>query len=168
MHSVNDTKKGILVLANEAAESRVLPEAVGLALAALGDADVTIVAPALNSRTRHWTSDQEAARRAAELRLVRCVNRLAADGVYAEGWVGDAHPLHAIADAIRQVPVDLLILADHPEERSNWLARDLLDRARRDFSLPVLRIVVDHDRREERLFDERDAQRLEAGLAKAA
>jgi hypothetical protein len=161
-------QSGILVLANELVESPVLTEAIRLGLAAVGDGAVTIVAPALNSRARHWTSDEEAAHRDAELRLARSVNRLAAEGIEAEGWVGDADPLQAVADAIRQVRVDLLIVATHPEARSNWLARELAERARSRFALPVLQIVVDRDGRCEHLFDADGSQRVRARLAEVA
>jgi hypothetical protein len=36
-----------------------------------------------------------------------------------------------------------MIIATHPEGRSNWLTRRLVLRARRRFPLPVLHIVVD-------------------------
>jgi hypothetical protein len=44
-------------------------------------ARVLIVAPALNSRLRHWVSDEDEARAAAEERLTRSLERLRADGV---------------------------------------------------------------------------------------
>jgi hypothetical protein len=160
--------RGILVLANETADSHVVHEAIRLGLRALGPSAVTIVAPALNSRARHWTSDEQAARGAAELRLARSIDHLARAGIYAEGWVGDADPLLAVADALAQVPVDLAIVATHPEEKANWLARGLAQRVRRQFALPVLHVVVDRERRQRRLYDVAGAASLEAQPAEAA
>src|SRR3954466_3662971 len=60
--------------------------------------DVLVVAPALNSRLRHWLSEGAGGPAAAEDRLLRSVERLEAAGVPAYGWVGDADPLEAIAD----------------------------------------------------------------------
>jgi nucleotide-binding universal stress UspA family protein len=68
------------------------------------DAEVLVVAPALNSWLRHWLSDEDAARRRAEERVAACVDRLQRSGVHAEGRVGDADPLLAIADASPTFP----------------------------------------------------------------
>jgi hypothetical protein len=133
----------ILVVANETADSRALQAAIRAVARREGAAEVMIVAPALNSRVRHWCSDDDEARRAAELRLAECVNRLAAVGIEAHGWVGDADPLQAIADAVHAAPVELLIVSTHPESRSNWLAHGIVERARRRFGLPVVHIVAD-------------------------
>ena len=134
---------GILVVANETADSRSLHAAIRAIAEHEGTAEVMIVAPALNSRVRHWCSDEDEARRAAELRLVECVSRLAELGIEAHGWVGDADPLQAIADAVHAAPVELLIVSTHPESRSNWLAHGIVERARTRFGLPVVHIVAD-------------------------
>ena len=128
----------ILVVANETVESPVLREAIEAHVEALDAAEVTIVAPALNTRLRHWLSDEEQARRAAELRLAQCVNGLAADGVESIGWVGDADPLLAIADALHQLPADLIVVS---EGEPNWLARDVAARAER-FGVPVVPVAA--------------------------
>jgi hypothetical protein len=68
----------ILVIANETVDDvlhNVLPQS----------AHVVIVAPALNSRLRHWVSDEDEARVAAEERLSRCLGRLRRDGIAARG-----------------------------------------------------------------------------------
>ena len=59
----------ILVVANETVESPALREAIETHAERIDAAEVTIVAPALNTRLRHWLSDDERARREAELRL---------------------------------------------------------------------------------------------------
>jgi hypothetical protein len=100
----------ILVVVNETTHSRPLFAAIRTVADRKGSTEVKIVAPALNSRVRHWCSDNDEARRAAELRLVECANQLAEMGIDADGWVGDADPLQAIADAVHAAPVDLLIV----------------------------------------------------------
>jgi hypothetical protein len=47
--------------------------------------DVLVVAPALNSRFRHWFSDEDGARAAAEERLEHSIERLQALGIAAYG-----------------------------------------------------------------------------------
>jgi hypothetical protein len=139
---MHDEPHRLLVIANETIEGQALHDEVR-ARAAVPRAEVLVVAPALNSRLRHWMSDSDAARRAAEDRLIACLERLERAGVHATGWVGDSDPMVAIADALSVFGVDEMIVATHPEERSNWLAHDLVRRARERFELPVVHVVVD-------------------------
>jgi hypothetical protein len=132
--------KRILVVANETAEGAQLHETV--LARGNGSAEVHVVSPALNSRLRHWISDVDQARHAAEDRLVKCLGRLRDAGLDARGSVGDSDPLQAIADALHSFPADEIVVATHPEERSNWLERDLVERARSRYALPVLHVVV--------------------------
>ncbi len=142
------TPQRILVVANETVGGQVLIESLA-ELAATSDSEVLVVAPALNSRLAYWTSNDTAARRAAGRRLSDCIERLTAaeldprGGVRAEGLVGDSDPLCAIEDALRMFAADQIVIATHPERRSNWLARDIVERARTRFGRPVLHIVVD-------------------------
>jgi GABA permease len=137
--------KRILVVANETVTSGVLYETIR-AHARNGATRVLVVAPALNGRLQYWSSDQGEARRAAGERLVACLDRFRSDGIEANGIVGDPSPMLAIADALAVFPADELVIATHPEGSSNWLARDLIRKARRRFRLPVLHIVVDSTR----------------------
>src|SRR5207248_2873452 len=116
-------KQRILVIANETVESDVLHAAIRATARDASSAEVAVIAPALNSRVRHWVSDDDAARLHAAERLRRCLERLEAAGIEANGWIGDADPMQAIADALHLFPADRLIVATHSELRSNWLAR---------------------------------------------
>jgi hypothetical protein len=78
---------------------------------------VLVVAPALNSRLRHWLSDEDEARRRAEERLAAFLDRIARSGVDAEGRVGDADPLLAIADALVMFPADAIVTQPAPRAR---------------------------------------------------
>src|SRR5437870_9997071 len=131
--------KRVLVVANETVEGHVLHEAIG----GTGAAEVHVMAPALNSRLRHWVSDEDEAHRSAESRLVACLERLRNAGLDARGSVGDGDPLQALSDALRFFPADEIVIATHPEGRSHWLARHLVERARTRFAQPVVHIVVD-------------------------
>jgi hypothetical protein len=142
------TGRRILVISNETVTGTVLHEAIRFRATNVGG-EVLVVAPALNSRLRHWMSDVDAARQAAEARLAVCLERLQAAGVSARGEIGDSDPMQAIADALSTFPADEIIIATHPEERSHWLARDLVDRARLRYDQPVLHIVVDLERHRE-------------------
>src|SRR4051794_37926102 len=100
----------LLVIANETVDSDVLVQAVSdIALAR--DADVLVVAPALNTRLRHWMSDSDGAHHAAALRLARCLDGLLGAGVRATGEVGDGDPMHAIEDAMGVAPAAEIIIS---------------------------------------------------------
>ena len=103
----------------------------------VGDAEVFVVAPAVNSRLRHWLSDDDGARRTAAERLAVCLDRLQRVGVQANGSVGDADPLQAIADALPTFAADEIVIAADPD-RSHGLANRLAARARERFALPIL------------------------------
>jgi nucleotide-binding universal stress UspA family protein len=130
----------ILVLANETAEADTVLDVIERSAGA--DANVLVVAPALNSRLRHWASDEDAARDLAKERLQRSVEQLHAAGVDATGMIGDADPLQALRDALAWFPADLLIVATHPAGRSNWLATNLVERASRHYAGPILHVTV--------------------------
>jgi nucleotide-binding universal stress UspA family protein len=138
----------ILVIANETVESNVLRNVLPQS------ARVLIVAPALNSRLRHWVSDENEARAAAEERLGRSLERLRADGVAVTGLVGDADLMQAIVNALHVFDADAIVVATHPPARSNWLARDLVGRVRRRFDRPVVHVVVDAARHNEYVLGE--------------
>jgi GNAT superfamily N-acetyltransferase len=151
------TGRRILVISNETVTGAVLHEAIRFRAKNVGG-EVLVVAPALNSRLRHWLSDVDGARRGAEARLEVSLKRLAAAGVRARGQIGDGDPLQAIADALSVFSADEIIIATHPEARSHWLARDLVGRARARFAQPILHIVVDLDRRSEYVAGDRPAR----------
>ena len=120
-----------------AAEHRVNVLVVALDVIPLEapNANVFVVAPALNSRLRRWVSDEDRARRRAADRLHAYLDRLDQHGVHAEGRVGDADPLLAIADALVTFPADeIVIVAD-----AIPLAEQLVRRARKRFSVRASR-----------------------------
>jgi GABA permease len=130
----------ILVVANETVEGALLHQTVRAR--GNGSAEVHVVSPALNSQLRDWISDVDKARHLAEDRLARCLGRLRRAGLDARGSVGDSDPLQAIAAALHFFPADEIVIATHPEERSSWLERDLVERARSRYAQPIVHVVV--------------------------
>jgi GABA permease len=102
---------------------------------------VLVLCPALNSALRHWLSDEDAARAAARRRLDASLDTLAAAGIHAHGAIGDANPLQAIEDALRVFGADEIIISTHPPERSNWLERGVVAKARDRFIVPVTHVI---------------------------
>ena len=132
----------ILVVANETVRGRPLHEKI-VELAGEGDCEVLLVCPALNSRIRHWFSDNDAARVGAEDRLESSLAALSEAGLHARGVVGDADPVQAIADALRDFGADQIVISTHPPDRSHWLEKGVVERARALGDLPVTHVVVD-------------------------
>jgi hypothetical protein len=135
-------ERRILVVANETVGGQELRRAIEDRSAGVAE-KVLVVCPALNSPLRHWVSDEDQARAAAQARLDTSLTRLRDAGVDAEGQIGDGDPLQAIEDALRTFAPDELIVSTHPEGRSHWLERGVVDRARERFELPVTHVVVD-------------------------
>jgi hypothetical protein len=137
----------VLVIANETVAGRALRGEIVQRTAGI-EADVLVVCPALNSRIRHWTSDEDQARELAQERLQRSLAELAEVGVVACGQVGDDDPMQAIEDALRTFGADEIIISTHPPGRSNWLEKEVIERARERFDLPITHVVVDleHER----------------------
>ena len=115
------------------------------------NARVLVVTPALNSPLRHLASDEDGARAAAQDRLDRSLSTLATNGIHARGQVGDGDPLQAIEDALRTFGADEIVISTHPEGRSNWLERGVVEHARERFAVPIRHVVVDLDRERERV-----------------
>jgi hypothetical protein len=105
--------------------------------------EVLVVCPALNSAVRHWASDEDAARAAAQQRLDASLGQLRGYGVAASGSVGDGDPLQAIEDALRTFGADEIVISTHPEGRSNWLERNVVGAAKERFDVPITHVVVD-------------------------
>jgi GABA permease len=128
----------ILVIANETVAGTALHQAIRFR-ARHGSAEVLVVVPALGGRMRR---SAPAARASAEDRLGRSLDRLRRAGVRVRGQLGDADPLRAIGDALGAFGADEILVATHPQDRSAWLAGDVVARARSRFGVPVLHVVV--------------------------
>ncbi|HYY02750.1 MAG TPA: hypothetical protein VE736_02595 [Gaiellaceae bacterium] len=135
-------ERRILVIANETVGGRALRDLIHERTTGIRE-EVFVVTPALNSPLRHWTSDEDRARAAAQDRLDASLARLRSLGVQARGEVGDSDPLQAIEDALRTFGPDEIILSTHPEGRSHWLERGVVDKARERFAVPITHVVVD-------------------------
>jgi hypothetical protein len=141
-HRGAEDERRILVVANETVAGSALRDAVKAAAEGVRAA-VLVVSPALNTPLKHWVSDEDDARAAAEERLARSIRELERLGISARGEVGDADPLQAVEDALRTFGADQIIISTHPEGRSNWLERGVVSGARERFAVPISHVVVD-------------------------
>jgi len=140
-----DGGRRILVVANETLSGAALRDEVEHR-AAGEDAEVFVVCPALNTKLRHWTSDDDGARAEASARLQAILDRLDRAGYRATGDIGEDDPVQAMEDALRVFPADEVIVSTHPPGRSNWLERNVVGRARERFEVPITHVVVDLER----------------------
>jgi len=134
----------LLVVANETVTGRKLIEAIEQHM---GEADlrVTVICP-VSQPQRGYVVYQDTRRAAAGRRLDRTVSTLRDEGIPADGFVVEADPVTAVRDAVAQLepPVDGLIVATHPIEKSGWLRKNVIDRVRDAVgSIPVEHVVVD-------------------------
>jgi pyruvate/2-oxoglutarate dehydrogenase complex dihydrolipoamide dehydrogenase (E3) component len=128
----------------ETVKMNVLVVALGeITPADVDDAEVLVVAPAINSWLRRWLSDEDAARKQAEGRAAAVVARLEIRGVHAEGRAGDSDPLLAIADALPTVRADQIVIAAG-SDRSAPPTAELVSRAQSRFGLPTSTQDNDH------------------------
>jgi hypothetical protein len=136
--------KKILALVSEAVSADALKSAVGDDVA--NDAEVLVVAPALNTKTRFFLADPDPAIHRAEQVQEETVERLSEGGVDAvpTGTPGDADPLQALEDALATYPADEIVLFTHPDGGRNWQEEGLVDKAKERFgSTPVRHVVVE-------------------------
>jgi hypothetical protein len=147
-HAENERR--ILVVANETVGGEMLRRMI-LSKSEGADEQVLVVVPALNSPLRHWASDDDGARAAAATRLEQSLERLKGAGVEAAGEVGDGDPLQAMADALRTFGADEIVISTHPEGKSHWLERGVVEKARERFAVPITHVVTDLDAEREQI-----------------
>jgi hypothetical protein len=146
-------ERRILVIANETVGGETLREEIRRRAEAY-DERVRVICPTLLSRMRFIASDEDAARAQAQDRLEHSLSRLREVGVNCDGEVGGVDPLQAIADALRTFGADEVIISTHPEGRSLWLERGIVQGARERFDVPITHIVVDLEAEHEEVRSE--------------
>jgi hypothetical protein len=133
--------KRILALVAEPVSGGALKKAVGSERA--DAAEVMVVAPALNSRWKFWTSDTDEAIARAEEVQQETVERMDEEGIDAAGDTGESDPLLAVQDALQTFPADEIVLFTHPGGQHNWLEEGLVDQAKERFDAPVRHLLVE-------------------------
>jgi hypothetical protein len=132
----------LLVVANETVDAQTLRDALR---ARGGDVHVTVVSP-VNEPKRGYVVYKDSRHASASRRLERALGHLRDVGVPADGYVVEADPAAAVRDALAQLepPVDEILVSTHPEEKSGWLRRHVVDRIRSAAGeVPVEHLVSD-------------------------
>ena len=138
--------KKILVVANETVGGRALIEEVKTKAKEAHEEGrpfaVTVICPQ-NMPRRGYVIYDENVTKAAENRLMTTLAQLRAEGILATGAIMDPDPYSATMDAVAAYGADCIIISTHPETRSGWMRRDLVERVRQDTGLEVDHVVVD-------------------------
>jgi phosphopantetheine adenylyltransferase len=134
----------VLVVANETVTGRKLIEAAE-GRKGPGGLRVTVIAP-VSQPKRGYVVYVDTRRAAAGRRLERTLATLREEGISAHGLVVEADPVTAVRDALSQLepPVDEILVATHPQQKSGWLRKNVVDRIRDAAGgRPVEHVVVD-------------------------
>ena len=105
-----------------------------------GPCSFHIVVPATPPKGQ-WTYTENEARKLARARLDAAIARFIELGADVDGEIGDARPLDAIADALRDGVFDGIIVSTLPPGRSRWLKMDHIGRVTAEFGLKVHHVV---------------------------
>jgi len=124
-----------LVVANQTLGGAHLEDVVR-ACVSEGGCSFHVVVPATPPEN-HATWVEGQAKALARERLDRALAKFRELGARADGEVGDARPLLAIADAMRHGEFDEIILSTLHAGASRWLKMDLPHRVERQFGIPV-------------------------------
>ena len=122
-------ERTVLVVANETLAAHALVDAVRRR-AERGPIRVVVAAP-VNEPSAGYVVYEDSRRAAAGRRLDRAVAAIRELGIPAHGQVFDSGPLDAVKDMIQMEPIDELLVSTHPEAKSGWLRRNLIDEIRR-------------------------------------
>jgi len=125
---VTDTTS-VLVVANETLVGSELVDAVRRR-AERGPIRALVIAPVTPPR-EGYVVYRDSRRAAAGRRLGRVLDALRAAGIPAHGGVYDDDPLSAVKDVLASEEVGEIVVSTHPETKSGWLRKNLLEEIRR-------------------------------------
>lgn len=133
-------RRELLVIANAALAGESVEREVGTAGAA--DVEMEIVAPVVTSAIKHVTSDVDSARAEATRRLETSLVWARNHGFAARGRVGDEDTIATLADELRLVGADRVVVVTGPAEAMTRDEEQELDRLRTELDIPVTHATV--------------------------
>jgi hypothetical protein len=132
----------VLVVANETLTGDELIAALRKR-AERGPIRVAVVAP-VSTPQEGYVVYRDSRRAAAGRRLDRTLHALREAGIPAYGGVFDDEPLAAVKDVLAVEDVDEIIVATHPQTKSGWMRKNLLEEIRKlAGDRPVEHVVAD-------------------------
>ena len=135
-------RRKLLVVANETLTGDELLDAVRKRIEG-ADTLVYVIAP-VNEPSEGYVVYDNTRRASAGRRLERTLTKFREAGIAAAGDVIDNDPLTAVKDAIAMEEPDEVIVSTHPESKSGWRRRNLVEEIRKAAKgLPVEHVVSD-------------------------
>jgi phosphopantetheine adenylyltransferase len=132
----------VLVVANETLVGDELVDSLR-SRAERGPVRVAVVAP-VNPPREGYVVYRDSRRASASRRLDRVLAWLRLAGIPAHGAVYDDDPLTAVKDVLASEDVDEIVVCTHPETKSGWLRKNLVEEIRKVAGdRPVEHIVSD-------------------------
>jgi hypothetical protein len=134
----------LLAIVTDPIEGR---EAIEQLRARAGEAGaaVRLIAPAVEPTVfRHTLGDVDEGKRRAEQVVESSVAALRRSGIAASGAVGDPDPVLAAEDALREGPVEEVVIFEHEAGQARWFEDGLFQRAQERLE-PPLSLVLLHD-----------------------
>jgi len=139
---MDESPASVLVIANETLVGGELVAAVERR-AAKGPIRVAVVAPVSQPR-EGYVVYRDSRRASAGRRLERTLTALREAGIPAHGGVFEDEPLAAVKDVLASEEVAEIIVSTHPETKSGWLRKNLVEEIRRVAGdRPVEHVVAD-------------------------
>ena len=126
---MTDDVSSVLVVANETLTGDELVSAIRRR-AEKGPIRVLVVAPVTQPRSGYVVY-RDSRRAAAGRRLDRTLAAFREAGIPAHGIVVEDDPLTAVKDVLASEDIDEIVVSTHPETKSGWLRKNLLDEIRR-------------------------------------
>jgi hypothetical protein len=133
------------VIANETVAGKSLTEALERRAQTEGPLRVTVICP-VHQPQAGYVVYETTRRTAARRRLDKTLELLRSHGIPADGFVVEVDPVEAVRDAFNQLepPPDEIVVSTHPEERSGWMRKHVVERIRDAAGeIPVEHVVVD-------------------------
>ena len=127
---MSESRRKLLVVANETLTGDELLDAVRSKVGEDSDTFVVVIAP-VNAPREGYVVYDDTRRAAAGRRLEQTLTRFREAGIVATGHVVDNDPLTAVKDALELEQPDELIVSTHPEAKSGWRRRNLLEEIRK-------------------------------------
>jgi hypothetical protein len=143
-------ERHVLVIANETVAGRSLIEALQRRREE-GPLRVTVITP-VNQPREGYVVYEDTRRAAAGRRLEQTLKALREAAIPASGLVVETDPVAATRDALAQLepPPTEIVVSTHPQQRSGWLRRNVVERIEEAAGeLPVEHVVVDLQRDDE-------------------
>jgi hypothetical protein len=139
----NDGARLLIVTGAAVADVEELPALVQSLIASASE--ILVVTPVLPSRLQWLASDTDRVRHEADERLQSVMSHVEqlAPGRAVSGSAGDETPLSAFADAVRRFRPDHILVALRASDHSAWQERQLADRVREAFHLPLTIFEID-------------------------